>query len=218
MVLEALLLGLSTGVYCVITCAPLTLPFLFALKTDPRRNAALVGVFLAGRLAGYLTVGAILGLSGFLLLNYLDPELERVLSLIAYGLAGAVLLVQGLSYTGKFRRLCAILRVRAFKRNALLLGLVSGLSICPPFLVAAGRVLTAVGSGTLDGAAGGAVFFLFFFLGTAVFFLPLFGVPLFHRWRDKLANIARVAMLLMGVYFLGFLCLLEIIKEGTKHV
>lgn len=218
MPLEALLLGLSTGTYCVLTCAPLTLPFLFAEKNRPGANARLVGLFLLGRLAGYLLAGLILGMTGYLLLKYLDPELERVLALVAYGLAGALLLAQGLSYTGRFQRLCGVLRIKALGRNAAILGLVSGLSICPPFLVAAGRVLASAGSGSLPGVAGGAAYFLFFFLGTTVFFLPLFGVPLFKRWQDKLAGIARVSMLLMGAYFLGFLCVLEIIKEGTKYV
>jgi sulfite exporter TauE/SafE len=215
---EAFLLGLSTGSYCVLTCAPLTLPFLFAEPNCPRRNAGLVGLFLAGRLLGYLLVGLILGLTGFLVLKYLDPGLERILALVAYGLAGAVLLVQGLSYTGKFRRLCAVSRIKAFGRNAVLLGLVSGLSVCPPFLTAAGRVLGSGATGDPGTIGAGVLYFLCFFLGTTLFFAPLFGIPLLKRFQDKLAGIARVAMLLMGGYFLFFLCILEILKEGTKHV
>jgi hypothetical protein len=217
MPLEAILLGLGTGSYCVMTCAPLVLPFLFADSGAPGRNAALVGLFMGGRLAGYLAVGAVLGFSGYVVKKYVDPGLENILSLIAFGIAGAVLLLQGLGYTGKFKRACSFFGSRAAKRNAFLLGAVSGLSLCPPFLAAAARVLSQAARGSLPGTLSGMAYFLLFFLGTSVFFLPLFGIPLLTRWKDALASVARICLLLMGGYFLAIQCLLELLKMGVRH-
>jgi hypothetical protein len=214
MPLEAFLLGLSTGSYCVLSCAPLTLPLLFAEGAAPRRNAGLVGLFMGGRLVGYLAVGVVLGLTGYLAMRYVDPRAERVLATIGFGLAGAVLLVQGLGYGKRFPGLCRLVRANSPRRSALLLGLVSGLSLCPPFLTAAGRVLAGSASGGLGGMAGGLTYFLLFFLGTTPFFLPLFGVPLFARWKEGLAGVARIAMILMGAYFLVVQFLLEILPRG----
>jgi hypothetical protein len=218
MPLEALLLGLSTGSYCVLNCAPLTLPFLFAEGSGPKRNAGLVGLFMTGRLAGYLIVGLILGFSGLVLLKYVNPWLEYWLSTIGFGIAGFILLLQGLGYTEKFKAFCAVFHAKAIKRNALILGLVSGLSLCPPFVTAAARVLTQASSGSAEGTLLGGVYFLCFFMGTTVFFLPLLGVPLFKKWKEQLAGIARICMVLMGAYFFFLQFLFELVKQGVSRV
>jgi hypothetical protein len=45
--LEPLLLGLSTGTWCVMYCAPITLPFLFGREdASVKKNAGLVNLFL----------------------------------------------------------------------------------------------------------------------------------------------------------------------------
>jgi hypothetical protein len=218
MPLEALLLGLSTGSYCVMNCAPLTLPFLFAEGSAPKRNAGLVGLFMTGRLAGYVIVGLLLGLSGFVLLKYVNPWVEYWLSTVGYGLAGFILLIQGLGYTGKFKGLCAVFHAKAIRRNALLLGLVSGLSLCPPFVTAAARVLTQASEGGIQGMVLGGVYFSCFFIGTTVFFLPLLGVPLLKKWKVQLSGVARICMILMGAYFFLFQFVLELVKQGVSRV
>jgi hypothetical protein len=54
MIQEGLLLGLSTGSFCAISCAPVAIPFIFSEKIDGwRQNARLVGLMLLGRLAAY---------------------------------------------------------------------------------------------------------------------------------------------------------------------
>jgi hypothetical protein len=217
MPLEAFLLGLGTGSYCIMTCAPLALPFLFADAGGPKRNAALVGTFMGGRLLGYLIVGAVLGLSGYVAKKYVDPAIENILGIVACGIAGAVMLFQGLGHVGKFKRFCPFSTPRAVRGNALVLGAVTGLSLCPPFLIAAARVLDRPASGSAAGTLVGVAYFLFFFLGTSVFFLPLLGLPLLSRWKTALAEIARVSLVLMGGYFLVFQCLIELVKLGVSR-
>jgi nitric oxide reductase large subunit len=46
--------------------------------------------------------------------------------------------------------------------------------------------------------------FLFFFLGTSVYFLPLLGVPLLGKKLEIPRLVARVVLVLLGLYF--FLC------------
>ena len=67
MVLEAILLGLSTGTYCTMYCAPVLIPFLFGCeKSSHKRNAGLTGVFLCGRVAMYYVLGAVFAAMGLL--------------------------------------------------------------------------------------------------------------------------------------------------------
>jgi hypothetical protein len=204
MPIEALLLGLSTGTYCVMSCAPYALPLLVAEGSGLRRNAVLVGVFLTGRLVGYLAVGAVLGAVGAYALRYVPPRAEIALAAIGYMVAGAFLILQGISYTGRAHRLCAAVKAGAAGRNAGVLGLASGFSLCPPFVAAAGRVF-ALSSGSTAGTVGGGLlgllYFACFFVGTSVFFLPLFGLPFAKRGVEGLRRVARVTMIMLGLYF-----------------
>jgi hypothetical protein len=214
--IEALLLGLSTGSFCVMACAPYALPLLFAEAADTRGNARLLGLFVGGRLMGYLVSGCALGLSGALFLRYVPPRFERGLSLFGYMLAGGFLLAQGLSYFKPKREAClagaaadAKGVTRGPMRNAALLGLASGLSLCPPFVAAATRVFAIASSRSpLAGLGLGAAYFALFFVGTSVYLLPLLGIPLISRKLEPLRQVARMATILLGAYFLVFLGLL----------
>ena len=50
---EAFLLGISTGTYCALYCAPVILPFLFSEEArDGRKNGLHIALFMLGRLVG----------------------------------------------------------------------------------------------------------------------------------------------------------------------
>lgn len=76
----------------------------------------------------------------------------------------------------------------------LILGLLTGINICPPFLIA---LTKAAESGS---ALDSVRFFVFFFLGTAVYFLPM---PLLGalRFVRTLQTVGRLAAGIIGVYY-----------------
>ena len=200
--MDALILGLSSGASCLASCAPFVLPAL-ALESGSRRarRLALMGVFLSGRLLSYIAVGAIVGGAGALAAGFLAPALDRALLRAGWALGGIVLLLGGLAGF-ESQTLCR--RLAAGERPLLAsfaLGVAAGLNLCPPFLAATSRALAL-------GAFGGASYFLVFFLGTSAWVLPL---ALFPAWKKKAAElraVARVAMTLLGAYFLVALGLL----------
>lgn len=101
MILEAVLLGLSTGTYCAMYCGPVLIPFLFGTeKISCRRNAGLIGLFLASRLAMYFVLGVALSAAGLLASEFFDPYFARRLSVCAYIFCGASLLLN--SFGAKF--------------------------------------------------------------------------------------------------------------------
>jgi sulfite exporter TauE/SafE len=76
----------------------------------------------------------------------------------------------------------------------LFLGLFTGLTLCPPFLLA---IVNAAESGSI---LGSLLFFLLFFLGTAIYFIPLPFIGAFRRLRI-LQTVGKFAAGVMGVYY-----------------
>lgn len=213
-VLEPLLLGISTGTWCVMYCAPLTLPFLFGRENPTyRKNAGLVGLFLGGRLASYAIVGIALGALGALAATAFDPVLARKLSYGAFIVTGAALLLESV-VPGKARPCkarCARM-VRNFVASdgcvAALTGLGAGLHICPPFWAAAARAVSSAN------AVSGSAYFLLFYVGTLPFFLPLLGIPFLSAKAPFVRRVARIAQLMLGIYFVIFAGLYPVVFGG----
>ena len=219
---EPLALGLSTGAYCVMYCAPVLLPFLCGREgLTHKKNLSLVGLFLGGRLAAYAVLGFALGAAGLLVTEFFDPVMARYLASIAYMICGIVLLAGGfgLRLVSACRTSCTAkssadiakksdtvssdpIRVRLVsfftgdRMVALLSGLTVGLHICPPFWTAAVR------SAASGNPVSGALYFLLFYIGTLPFFLPLLGIPFFSPRFPQLRKVARITQILVGVYFL----------------
>ncbi|HID64084.1 MAG TPA: sulfite exporter TauE/SafE family protein, partial [Anaerolineae bacterium] len=75
------------------------------------------------------------------------------------------------------------------------LGFLTGLNPCPPFLLAAARVLK--GADPL----GGVLLFVAFFAGTSLYMLPLAFVGLLSRY-EQIREVARLTAIIVGVVFL----------------
>ena len=200
MIQEGLLLGLSTGSFCAISCAPAAIPFIFSEKIDGwKENAGLVGMLLLGRLIAYIGVGFLVGALGGYAVRYLDPEIQRRLLAASNTLIGALMIATGLMHNLPGLKFCR--KFRSIYRpswGSFLYGAFTGLSICPPFFMAASRVF-----GKGDGLSG-MLYFAMFFVGTSVYFLPLLGVHLFKDRLQTVRMVARLSLILLGAYFFLF--------------
>ena len=191
--LEGWLLGLSTGPYCLGACAPFLVPFLLAEGAGTlRRNVALVSEFLLGRLVAYLAFGAAVGWGG----ETLKPHLSQHLASAALVVTSAVMILYAVVKGLPQWKLCALTARRLpMRRVPFLLGVLIGINVCPPFLVAMARIIQ------LGGAATGAVFFLWFFAGTTLLTVPLLVVSPFTR-SQRAQRIGTLAAILIGAWFL----------------
>lgn len=196
--LQGFLLGLASGTTCLATCAPVLIPLLLGEGKQTRQNWALLGQFLGGRLVGYLLFALFAWASGQLVLAAAGGARSPLFG-AAYVLLAAALLVYGL---GKWPTVCAGsltgLRARLARWPALLplgLGLLTGLNLCPPFLLAF--------TGAADGRSllNSLAFFALFFVGTSLYFLPLPFVGLLRRF-DVLRTVGRLAAVVVAVYYL----------------
>ena len=225
-IIESLLLGLSTGTFCTMYCAPVLIPFLFGHKNPAfKKNSALLSVFLAGRFLMYLALGAALGYAGLLASDFFDPVLARYLSYAAYIFCGTILLISSLgprfpwkkntsenskdtpAKTSCKSKKCLVKILTAIQKDwvtAILAGFATGLHICPPLWAAIAR--------SIFGGYGipGLFYLVFFYAGTLPFFIPLLFVPFVSRAFSILRRIAQITQLLLAVYFIVFAGIMQI--------
>jgi hypothetical protein len=193
MLSQALVLGLSTGPVCLGTCLPVLFPLICARGSSAlRARARALGAFSMGRLAAYLAFGALVG--------FLGGEVHRPVAARISALGMIVLALQMIAFglvTG-FPRLGLCSRmVRRLPKRGLspALGFLTGLSLCPPFLMAMSYVFT------LGRAGAGLGFFAIYFLATSLWLLP---VLLLGRAAavERVRWVAQFAALGAGLIFL----------------
>ncbi len=181
------LAGLSVGVYCLGLCLPIVVPYLLSQSRTPKSSLRVILEFSLGRLLGYLTFGLALG--------WLGEQVTSVTihQIVALGniWTGLLMILYSLGTIDK--KFCSFLPFQKIKW-IFLLGFLTGVNICPPFLASLTYVFN------LQGAFAAVLYFLMFFLGTSVYIVPaaLLGVFTRFAWMQKLA---RVSGVLVGLYF-----------------
>jgi len=204
---KALLLGLSTGLFCAGFCVPLVGPLLLSDEPvrhpkssilSPRssvlRSASRVLLFLAGRLVAYLLFGLVFGALGGVLSRVWG--IKTILLPLLYAVLGVLMIVyavvQSFPHIGFCRALGQPVRSGWY---ITLVGFLAGINLCPPFLLAVTTVMD------IGGALRGLLFFLVFFLATSTYLLPLFFTGLVSRF-SSVRFAGRVTAVLAGLYFL----------------
>jgi sulfite exporter TauE/SafE len=194
---EGFLLGLSTGAVCLSYCGPVLIPFMMGEGRSVAGNSVTVGLFLGGRLLAYTLVGLAAGLVGTTLLQ------PSSLKSVFFGILYIILAISMIAYGFyRFREICLGQKVSIKSHTGrwphlvpVAGGFATGLNICPPFLLA---LAGAVDSGHVSSSL---IFFLMFFLGTSVFFIPMPFIGFFRK-QHVLRVVGKFASLLAGFIFL----------------
>jgi hypothetical protein len=197
---EAFVLGLVSGPACVASCGPVVVPSLLAEGAGWRLNARYLSSFLGTRFLGYLLFAAVAWELGALVS---PPPGVRTL---IYGGIHVLLGVALLWYAWSIGRGCAhacadsglVSIGRVGKRGvsgAAVLGLLTGVSLCPPFVAAGLR------AAQLGNLAAAVLFFAVFFVATTLWFVPFVGLGCVRR-NASVVFVARMAMVLVAMYYL----------------
>jgi sulfite exporter TauE/SafE len=194
-----LILGLSTGVVCLAYCGPVLIPFLMGEGNTIYGNTGTVILFLAGRLIAYILIGILAGTVGITLLQ---PSGSKIVFIgILYIILSSLLIVYGFH---RFRKVCLGRSHLPVKESSGLRwrfmlplsgGFATGLNLCPPFLLA---ITGAMDTGDISGSI---LFFCMFFLGTAIYLIPLPFIGFFRR-QQVLKIIGKFAAILAGIFYL----------------
>jgi len=193
------MLGLSNGATCMTYCAPVLVPYLLGEGNGILRNSVLTVQFLGGRRLGYQSFAVLAwGINRSILQGVHKPDL---LIGTAYVVFSLLLIFYGFF---KSRNSCTSTCTTGLRHRLLTIwpgaipviaGLVTGLSFCPPFLIA------FTGAVEKTTVLQSIFFFFAFFLGTSIFFIPLPFSGLFRNF-SALRIIGRMAAGLIGVYYL----------------
>ena len=191
---KALVLGFSTGLFCVGFCVPLLGPVMLGReKSGFRDSAGSIGLFMAGRLVAYLLFGLVFGALGGIISSIW--AIKTVLLPVVYAVLGILMILYGFVQSFPHIGFCRALSPRVRSNWYLLvIGFLAGINICPPFLLA---VTTAMDIG---GTLNGMLFFFVFFLATSVYLLPLLFTGLVSRFKE-VRFAARIAAVLAGLCF-----------------
>jgi sulfite exporter TauE/SafE len=197
---EALVLGLASGPACVASCGPVVVPSLLAERAGLRLNARYLSVFLATRLVGYLLFAAVAWKIGALV--SLRPSARSLVFAGIHVLLACVLLRYAYSVGRACTAACAdseLVTIGGASNyrvpGVALLGFLTGVSLCPPFVAAGVRAAEA------SSVAAALLFFAVFFLGTSIWFVPFAGLGWVRR-NEAVTTVARMAMVLIAFYYL----------------
>ena len=128
-------IGFSFGIAgpCFLFCAPVLITYLLGRRQRLFKMLGSVLVFCIGRLAAYLLLGALAGLSGSMVRRFIEPG---VVAYIANPLAGVISITLGLFIIinkNSSDRACGSKAAKTCNSGGLLaLGFVMGISPCGP--------------------------------------------------------------------------------------
>lgn len=193
------MLGLSTGAVCLAYCGPVIIPYILGEGKPIFGNVVSLVLFLTGRLLAYLLIGLLVGLLGNALLQNFTGKtaflgvlyiiLASLLTVYGFFRVREVCLGHGTVHLNKQfgNRFPQIVPVFG--------GLVTGMNLCPPLLLA---ITNAMETGKLGSSL---IFFFMFFLGTTLYFIPVPFIGFFRR-HQVLRIIGKFAAILAGLLYL----------------
>ncbi len=187
------LLGLSAGIYCLTFCIPFVAPMMIAEARGRRENLFVILKFIFGRLLGYVTFGAVFGYLG----QRINNQVLNLILMVALMLLSLILILHALGLM-KWKRFSFCHKIKKYNAKIpLLMGFLMGVNICPPFLMSLTYVFT------LHSALKGIVYFLMFFLGTTLYFLPLVFLGYLNKMKE-FQLVGRIAALIVGTLFFAY--------------
>lgn len=179
--------------YCLTFCLPFIAPVMVSEQRAKRENWFVILKFIFGRLIGYIAFGALFGYLGERLNN---QNLNLIVN-FALLLLSLILILHALNLLRweNFSFSCHVAKHKT--KLPLLMGFLMGVNICPPFLMSLTYVFT------LHSTLRGIIYFLMFFLGTTLYFLPLFFLGYLNKIKE-FQVVGRVTSLIVGMIFFSY--------------
>lgn len=187
---EGFLLGIATGHLCLVTCGPVYAPFLMQSNFSNLKYLITLLKLSIGRFITYVSIGALAGLLG----HHVSEFQREYFTLSSYVLFSVFLIISAFR-SSKCEKGCNASRWSRFSEMPIILGMVTGINVCPSFLIAFTR------SFELSGPLAGAFFFMTFFVGTNIFLLPLSFVGMLGK-QFLFRKIARISAVVIAGWFI----------------
>jgi len=194
-IVEGFSLGLTLAGSCIATCGPIYAPVLLMEKRTFLKNLLVVLEITAGRFFSYAIFGAIAGYLG----QQIPDEYREWLTGGSYVILAILLLYMLIPKKNINHAGCAHKRMAgSAKRFPFWLGVVTGISICPSFLLALSQAVD------LAGIWQGMLFFTAFFAGTTIVILPLAFLGFLPGWRMDVVKKIGIALTIPVALWFGY--------------
>ncbi len=201
---QPFLLGISVGIFCFTYCVPFIAPYLAAEERKLSKNFKIILQFIFGRLGGYVLFGAIFGYLG----ERISNQTVNLILIVSLMVLAIILIIYSLGLLRSKGFFClahsplikggwSAKYIKFREKSPLLMGFLMGINICPPFLMSLAYVFT------LHSTLRGIIYFLMFFLGTTLYFLPVTFLGYLGKMKE-FRFIARIAGLIVGFAFLVY--------------
>lgn len=178
------------GTTCLATCGPIYAPYLMQHDNNVLKSCLIIFEISFGRLISYTLFGLIAGALG----SKMNIDYRSYLTIIGYLLLSSFLIFSTIA-NYKLDKSCKLLKWSKYVDRPFILGLITGISICPAFLIAIVRAIE------LGGPVAGMLFFVALFFGTNIFILPISIIGIFSS-RKIIKNIGRVTAIIVGLWFM----------------
>ena len=183
-ILQPIFVGLSLGAFCLSYCFPFLATFIASEPRGAKDNSKLIFRFLFGRFLGYVLFGFIFGFLG----EKLQSPFLTLITDLSLILISIVLILHLCGLLKENRGPCPSQKLQG--RNAMVMGFLMGINICPPFLLSLPYVFS------LHSTWLGVIYFLIFFIASSVYFLPMIFVGMLGKIKE-FQLVARLS---------GFIC------------
>ena len=187
--IQPVLAGLSVGAFCMSYCFPFLATFIASEERPAQRNLGLILYFMLGRFLGYAAFGAAFGFLG----EQLKSPFLTLITDISLILVSIVMILHITGLLKQKDNLC--LASKLHNRNAIVMGFLMGINICPPFILS----LTYVVS--LNDLLKSVLYFVIFFFASSIYFLPMVFVGMLAKIKE-LQKTAQVSGILAACVFI----------------
>ncbi|MFZ5559304.1 MAG: sulfite exporter TauE/SafE family protein [Patescibacteria group bacterium] len=189
--IQPFLLGISVGIFCFTYCVPFIGPYLVSEQRKIAKNFKIILEFILGRLGGYILFGAIFGYLG----ERISNQTVNLILITSLMVLSVVLIFYAIGFLKPKGIFCSAKYIKFREKSPILMGFLMGINICPPFLMSLAYVFS------LHSILKGIIYFLMFFMGTTLYFLPITFLG-FLGLMKEFRLIARIAGLIVGFAFL----------------
>jgi len=202
--IQPVLAGLSVGAFCMSYCFPFLATFIASEERPAQRNLGLIFYFMLGRFLGYAAFGAVFGFLG----EQLKSPFLTLITDISLILVSMVMILHITGLLKQKDNLC--LASKLHNRNAILMGFLMGINICPPFILS----LTYVVS--LNDVLKSVLYFVIFFFASSIYFLPMVFVGMLAKIKElqKTAQISGILAACVFIIYGGYSIMKHFIIGG----
>jgi sulfite exporter TauE/SafE len=187
--IQPVLAGLSVGAFCMSYCFPFLATFIASEDRPAQRNLGLIIYFMLGRFFGYAAFGLIFGFLG----EQLKSPFLTLITNLSLILVSIVML---LHITGLYQQKDSSCMVsKTHSRNALVMGFLMGVNICPPFLLSLAYITS------LGDVAKSVLYFVIFFFASSVYFLPMIFVGMLAKTKELQKTAQLSGIMVAAVFF-----------------